>query len=168
MPFCHDENHVQTSVFFELLRCYWYPELRAKSKKKLKRHEKKKKTLVQDTFYWPVLHTSSHSKNMLRSQIVASSGESFVSQENTRQVSRNILWADWHSDPCLNFIVKTSVEAELSFSDSGDTDDITSALIFVKFSSSQEEDYYNRSLTVPYPYVGSVPILSPECCQVHG
>ena len=137
-------------------------------KRSWKDMKKKKKTLVQDRFYWPVLHTSSHSKNMLRSQIVTSSGESFVSQESTRQVNRNILWSDWHSDPCLNFIVRASVEAELSFSDSGDTDNITSALIFVKFSSSQVEVYYNRSLTVPYLYVGSAPILSPECCQMHG
>lgn len=41
--------------------------------------------------------------------------ESFVSQENTRPVNRNVLWAVWYSDPCLNFIVKATVEADLSF-----------------------------------------------------
>lgn len=58
--------------------------------------------------------------------------ESFVSQESTRQVNRNVLGAVWYSDPCLNFIVKATVEADLSFLCSDETDSLTSALTFVE------------------------------------
>lgn len=50
------------------VRGYRYSGLRAKSKKKLKRHgEKKIGPTKQDIFYWSMLHMYSYSKYVLRS-----------------------------------------------------------------------------------------------------
>lgn len=91
MPFCHDENHVQTSVFFNwTFECERLLISRAESKiqkeaeKTYLKQNKEKGCVKQDIFYWSVLRISSDSKDVLRSQTISSAGESFVSQESNQ------------------------------------------------------------------------------------
>lgn len=108
----------------ELLRerGYWYLELRAKSKKKLKRCERergKKKKSHRTTFlcFTHLLTT----KTCLEAKLLLYQETVWIARKAPKQVNRNSPWADWYFDPCLTFIPKASVDTGLTFSDSGES-----------------------------------------------
>lgn len=169
MPFCHDENHVQTSVFFGwTFKCEKLPITRAYSKiskgaeKTLKKKGPLYKTFSTCLFFTHLLTA----KSCLETKLSLYQ-ESFVSQESTRQVDRNVLWAVWYSDPCLNFTVKAALEADLSF------------LWFRRNRQSYiclnlcgSFAAHKRKFTIIPNYslhmLDLLQVFSPECCQLCG
>lgn len=120
---------VFSSIELLSVRGYWNLELRAKSKKEAeKTWEKKKSHQTRHFLLVCALHIFSPQTCL--------EGKLLLHQERARkapqQVNRKILWADWYFHPCLTFILKTSVEVGLTFSDSGETENSILALIFVK------------------------------------
>lgn len=142
MPFCHDENHVQTIVFFD----WTFDWSRAYSKIQNAAERTWKIKFPQNrTFSTGLCFTHFLTAKTCLEAKLPLHQERVCWWEST-QVNRNILWSDWYSDICLNFHMQVKWRSNIEILWFGEMVERMLHLPWSlsKFSNPPQEDHCNR------------------------